>query len=200
MSLEERMEALATAIVAREERHAEDLTRAQDKAKELHARVSGAVERFNGAVAQNAPGLQLRVNAPRLDDKHAHAVQFDLERGRHRAIVTVKSKAEVTLVGPFKAGKPEGPCRTFPFAATEDLDDALGDFLERFVEERGTLIRKRPSHERRRSTSFECVEDFPAPSLERALRGEVRVGTENRAKLGAVRGAFGCFAEEDRVS
>jgi len=47
----------------------------------------------------------------------------------------VKSKAEVTLVGPYRAGKAEGPCRTFPFSAADELDDALGDFLERFLEE-----------------------------------------------------------------
>ena len=132
------MEELARGILAREERHEEDLARAREKAAALHARVVAAVDRFNGAIAAEAPGLQLTVNPPRLDDKHAHAVQFDLERGRHRAIVTVKSKAEVTLVGPFKAGKAEGPCRTFPFAENEALHDALGDFLERFVEEATT--------------------------------------------------------------
>lgn len=58
-----------------------------------------------------------------------------LSRARHRAVVTVKSKGEVTLVGPFRAGKNEGPCRSFPFAEEAELDAALGDFLERFLEE-----------------------------------------------------------------
>ena len=75
------------------------------------------------------------MSAPRLDDKHVHAVEFNLSRGRHRAIVTTKSKGEITLVGPFKAGKNEGPCRTFPFSEDEELKDALGDFIERFLEE-----------------------------------------------------------------
>jgi hypothetical protein len=129
------MEALAAAVVAREQRHAQSLASARDKAQALHERVGESVRRFNAVVATEAPGLQVDVSPPRLDDKHAHAVQFDLARGRHRAIVTVKSKAEVTLVGPFRAGKSEGPCRTFPFSASDDLDDALGDFLERFLEE-----------------------------------------------------------------
>jgi hypothetical protein len=44
----------------------------------------------------------------------------------------------VTLVGPFRTGKPEGPCKTFPWDAREELDAALGDFLERFLEEAAT--------------------------------------------------------------
>jgi hypothetical protein len=48
--------------------------------------------------------------------------------------VTVKAKGEVTLVGPFRSGKTEGPCRSFAFSAEEDLADALGDFLESFLE------------------------------------------------------------------
>ena len=135
MSLEERMEALASALVKREERHAGDLARAREKADELYAQLDSAVERFNGVIAGTAPGLQLAVNGPRLDEKHAHSVQLDLERGRHRALVIVKSKAEVILVGPFKAGKAEGPCQTFAFSAKDELDAALGDFLERFAEE-----------------------------------------------------------------
>ena len=34
-------------------------------------------------------------------------------------IVTVKSRGEVTLVGPFHAGKAEGPCKSFPFDGRE---------------------------------------------------------------------------------
>ncbi|MEN8182314.1 MAG: hypothetical protein ABFS46_07245, partial [Myxococcota bacterium] len=61
-----------------------------------------------------------------------------LRRGRHQAIVTVKSRGEVTLVGPFRSGKTEGPCRSFPYDAEEELHKALGDFLERFLEEAAT--------------------------------------------------------------
>jgi hypothetical protein len=136
LSLDERMDALAAAVVAREARHADELQRAREKAEALHGRVAMAVDRFNAAISRGGvSGLHVDVSPPRLDDKHTHAIQFDLERGRHRAIVTVKSKAEVTLVGPFRAGKAEGPCRTFPFSENAELDDALGDFLERFLEE-----------------------------------------------------------------
>ena len=55
--------------------------------------------------------------------------------GRSRAIVTVKSRGDVTLVGPFRDGKTEGPCRTFPVEAGAPLDEALVEFLEKFIEE-----------------------------------------------------------------
>ena len=135
MSLNDRMEALARHVVGREARHADDLARARDCANSLHAKVSDAVSAFNQVIAEGVTDFEVGVTPPRIDDKHLHAIEFDLERGRHRAIVTVKSKGEVTLVGPFRAGKSEGPCRSFPFAEEAELEDALGDFLERFLEE-----------------------------------------------------------------
>ena len=53
-------------------------------------------------------------------------------------MVTVKSRGEATLVGPFHVGKTEGPCKSFPFAAEDELRKALGDFLERFLTEAAT--------------------------------------------------------------
>jgi hypothetical protein len=75
------------------------------------------------------------VTPVRLDDKHVRAIAFDVRRGRHAGVVTVKSRGEVTLVGPFRSGKTEAPCRTFPWDAQDDIDGALGDFLLRFLEE-----------------------------------------------------------------
>lgn len=135
MSLNDRIEALARQLAKREAAHAESIEKAQYKAAELHRQVSSAVDHFNDVIGASVAYLSVEVSPPRVDDKHLHAVEFDLTRGRHRAIVTVKSKGEVTLVGPFRAGKAEGPCRSFPFAAAADLDDALGEFLERFLEE-----------------------------------------------------------------
>ena len=105
-------------------------------AQRLRSQTLAAVEAFHaGAGAAGAPHLRIEVGEPRLDDKHARAVQFELRRGRCTAIVTVKSRGDITLVGPFHQGKAEGPCRTFPFAAEGELHGALGDFLERFLEE-----------------------------------------------------------------
>jgi hypothetical protein len=131
-----RLERLGRALGEREAPHRPALDAARDKAGELRGRVAAALERFHAGLAKaGAEHLEIELGALRLDDKHARAVQFDLARGRHRAIVTVKSRGEVTLVGPFRAGKTEGPCRTFPFDAERELDAALGDFLERFLEE-----------------------------------------------------------------
>ena len=135
MSLSERMETIARAVVKREAVHREEIARAREKARTLHATVAEAIGRFNAIVAEDLPDLRVDLTPPRIDDKHLRAIEFDLERGRHRAIVLVKSKGEVTLVGPFRTGKNEGPCRTFPFDADDELGDALGDFLERFLEE-----------------------------------------------------------------
>ena len=135
MSLTDRIEALARDLARRESGHIEAFEKAQYKAGELHRQVDAAIARFNEVVSHSTPYLEVSVSAPRVDDKHLHAVEFDLERGRHRAIVTVKSKGEITLVGPFQSGKTEGPCRSFGFAAEAELQDALAEFLERFLEE-----------------------------------------------------------------
>ena len=135
MNLNDRIGAIADIVAKREATHAESIARAREKAEELHGRVDSAISLFNQAVAKSVPYLRVEVTSPRVDDKHLHAVEFDLERGRHRAVITVKSKGEVTLVGPFRAGKKEGPCRSFPVDADEEINDALGDFLDRFLQE-----------------------------------------------------------------
>jgi len=134
--LRERLARLGREIAAREAGHAADLDRARTRARSLHELVESALASFHSAAAEGgAPHVELRLSPVRCDDKHLRAVEFDLERGRHRAIVTVKSRGEVTLVGPFHRGKTEGPCRTFPIDAQGEIEAALGDFLERFIEE-----------------------------------------------------------------
>ncbi|MGH0036156.1 MAG: hypothetical protein ACQGVK_14105 [Myxococcota bacterium] len=135
-ALAERLEALGREVGEREAGHASDLAQARSVAESLHALVAAAVARFNGAAkASGAPHAELLLGSIRVDDKHLRALEFDLQRGRSRAIVTVKSRGDVTLVGPFHRGKTEGPCRTFPAEARSEIEAALGDFLARFVEE-----------------------------------------------------------------
>jgi hypothetical protein len=123
----------------REAAHRAELEEARSRAAALRAEVGEALAAFREAVlAAGAPQLEVRLGELRPDDKHVRAVEFDLSRGRHRAIVTVKARGEVTLVGPFHAGKVEGPCKSFPFAADAELRKALGDFLERFLAEAAT--------------------------------------------------------------
>jgi len=133
MSLEGRLEELGRRLAERESKHAEALARAREFAVRLHATVESALGRFHAAAAE-ASHLRVSLSVPRIDDKHLHAVEFELARGRHRAIVTVKSRGEVTFVGPFRSGKTEGPCRSFPFDAADDIQAALADFLVEFLE------------------------------------------------------------------
>ncbi|HEX5066774.1 MAG TPA: hypothetical protein VFY49_11720 [Myxococcota bacterium] len=134
-----RLAALGQRLGEREASHAPGLDEARRQAETLRAQVAGALERFHAAASSaGAPHLRVALGDVRVDDKHVRAVEFDLVRGRHKAIVTAKSKGEVTLVGPFRAGKDEGPCLSFPFGARDELSRALASFLERFLEEAAT--------------------------------------------------------------
>ncbi|HZO09078.1 MAG TPA: hypothetical protein VFC77_06850 [Myxococcota bacterium] len=134
-----RLEALGRELGGREATFQGDLARARAVAEKLRGRIEEGLGRFQrGAAAAGAPHLSAAVSEPRVDDKHVRAVQLDLSRGRHRAIVTVKARGEVTLVGPFHAGKTEGPCRSFPIDSAAEIDAALASFLESFLEQAAT--------------------------------------------------------------
>ncbi len=134
-----RLERVGHELAEREAPHALGLAEARACAEKLRGRVEAALARFHAsASAAGAPQLRIELGEVRSDDKHLRSVQFDLARGRHRAVVTAKSRGEVTLVGPFQAGKQEGPCRSFPMDAGQELEAALGEFLERFAEAAAT--------------------------------------------------------------
>ncbi|MEN8159478.1 MAG: hypothetical protein ABFS41_05325 [Myxococcota bacterium] len=132
--LRERLEKLGREIGTREAEHGAALDAARDRAASLRVAVVEGLAGFReGAAAAGASHLDVEVSELRLDDKHVRSIEFDLWRGRYRAIVTVKSRGDVTLVGPFHAGKTEGPCQSFPFDAEDEIQAALADFLERFL-------------------------------------------------------------------
>lgn len=134
-----RLERVGRELAEREAPHSPGLSEARACAEKLRARVEAALARFHeSASGAGAPHLRIELGEVRVDDKHLRSVQFDLARGRHRAVVTAKSRGEVTLVGPFQAGKQEGPCRSFPMDAAQELEAALGEFLERFAEAAAT--------------------------------------------------------------
>jgi hypothetical protein len=138
-SLRDRMRALGQELAAREAEHRAALDEARQRAARLRAEVAEALAGWREALdAMGAPQLAVVLGELRPDDKHVRAVEFDVTRGRHRALVTVKARGDVTLVGPFHAGKTEGPCKSFPFAAEDEMRNALGDFLERFLSEAAT--------------------------------------------------------------
>lgn len=137
--LRKRLEEAGQRLGAREAEHSQALDQARQRAEALRERVAAAVDAFHEAASQSgAPQLRVEVSRARPDAKHLRSVEFDLQRGRHRALVTVKSRGEVTLVGPFRSGKDEGPCRSFPVDAELEIRAALGDFLERFLEQAAT--------------------------------------------------------------
>ena len=135
MNLDERLAELGRQFAHGEAAHHDALAQARQCAQRLHRQVGAALECFHAATGDSAPHIRLSLGEPRVDDKHIHSVQFDLCRGRCRGIVTVKSRGEITLVGPFRQGKTEGPCRTFPMTASETLEKSLAEFLEAFIEE-----------------------------------------------------------------
>ncbi len=139
IDLGDRLEHLGRELGEREAAHRGGLDQARACAEKIRSRVGSALERFHrGAHAAGAPHLRVALGEIQVDDKHLRAVEFDLRRGRHRAIVTVKSRGDVTLVGPFHVGKPEGPCCTLPLDAEGEIEAALGAFLERFLREAAT--------------------------------------------------------------
>jgi hypothetical protein len=138
LDLEARLAERGRALAQREAKHAHALDEARSLAVELHAAAAAALDAYHREVI-DAPQLSVVLGPVRHDEKHLHAFEFDVRRGRHRAIVVVKSRGEATLVGPFHVGKDEGPCRRVPFAPGEGVGDALrealGDLLESFLEE-----------------------------------------------------------------
>ncbi len=136
MSLGDRMAELGQTLGAREAEHVALLDVAREKAEGLRAVVCEAFDRFHGAAEKAGAGhLRIDVGPTQLDEKHVRAIEFDVTRGRHRALVTVKSRGEVTLVGPFRRGGNEGPCRTFPIDADAEIEEALEEILAQFLEE-----------------------------------------------------------------
>ena len=136
--LQARLATLGRSLGEREAGHADGLVRARACIEKVRADVETALESFHAAASEaGAPHLRVALGNIRTDDKHLRSIEFDLVRGRYKAIVTAKSRGDVTLVGPFRLGRTEGPCRTFPFEASE-LQDALATFLEQFLEEAAT--------------------------------------------------------------
>lgn len=135
MSLPDELAQVGTRLAARESEVAARLDEVRSRAKAIHSRVHEGLESFHrAACTAGAPHLEVDLSDPHIDDKHLHSVQFDVARGRHRVIVTVKSKGTVTLVGPFKAGKEEGPCKRIPIDDDAAIDEGLSVVLTAFLE------------------------------------------------------------------
>jgi hypothetical protein len=137
--LRARLAALGEAFATREAEHRASLEEAWREAERLHALAADALDGLHAALdAHGSTHFRVVLGPVRLDDKHVRAVQFELLRGRTVALVTVKSRGDVTFVGPFRSGKTEGPCESVPWDRPSAVDTALGEFLERFLEQAAT--------------------------------------------------------------
>jgi len=66
------------------------------------------------------------VDDVQTDDRYVDCLQFGVTRGAWRIVCVARiQKGIVTLVGPFRRGKPERPCSDHPL-----LGDAAGPALE----------------------------------------------------------------------
>ncbi|MBW2240870.1 MAG: hypothetical protein JRH01_02705 [Deltaproteobacteria bacterium] len=132
--LRERLAAKGVALAQREEEHKGGLDEARKRADVLRTRVDEGLEGYAQAIV-GAPHLQVTLGPVHPDEKHVRAVEFQVARGRFRGLFIVKAKGELTLVGPFRSGRTEGPCQSFPWDANTEIDEAVAVFLESFLEE-----------------------------------------------------------------
>jgi hypothetical protein len=135
----ERLAAKGRALGERESPYRAALDAARVRCEALHRQACAALEAFRDATDRaGAPHLALELSAPRLDDKHVRAVEFEVRRGRHVGLVVVKARGDVTFVGPFRTGGVEGPCHSLPADDPGAVERALGEFLEQVAEEAAT--------------------------------------------------------------
>ncbi len=70
------------------------------------------------------------------DEKHVDCVSFRVQRGRLavQCVGIAAEKGKVRLVGPFKKGKPEGPCADLPLRGSE-VEKALEERIVALIRE-----------------------------------------------------------------
>ena len=129
----ERFEALAVELAERDRGLDQLLARVRDGALELRARAEAAMDAFRvKATAAGAEHLtQFELGPVEPDEKHVDCLQFRVSRGRWEIICVAKAAApepKVTLVGPFRRGKPERPCSDHPLTG-KGVERALEDLL-----------------------------------------------------------------------
>lgn len=134
---QERFEKLARELSHRDRDLSAPLQDATAAAVELRAHAQACIDAFTaGARAEGAEHLtDVAVGAVGTDAKHVDCASFTVARGRWESVCVAKPapKAKVTLVGPYKQGTPEKPCRDVPLRGDETragLEDLLLALLE----------------------------------------------------------------------
>jgi len=131
----QRLEKLARELGARDpglEATLADVRQAVEQLRGLVDTLAGAFKR-TAREAGAAHLANLEVGPVEPDEKHIDCIQFRVARGRWEIVCVAKAKGNVTLVGPFRRGKPEKPCADHPLRGTE-TEQALEDLLVRLIE------------------------------------------------------------------
>jgi hypothetical protein len=129
-----RFEELARELAARDVGLAAPLGKAREAAERLRSLAYERLEVFKAAAREaDAEHLaQLAVGDVEPDEKHIDCIQFRVSRGRWELVCVAKADSKVTLVGPFRRGKPEKPCADHPLQG-EEVEDAFEDLLVRLI-------------------------------------------------------------------
>jgi hypothetical protein len=131
----ERLVDLAERLAERDRELGEPLGRVWGAVRELRDQVAAAADVFRGTARERGAEhlANLEVGPAEPDEKHVDCVQFRIARGRFEALCVGKAKGSITLVGPYKRGKPEKPCVDFPLGGPEverGLEELLLALLE----------------------------------------------------------------------
>lgn len=132
-----RFEELAAALAARDRALPKQLSETRPAFEGLRQRALAGVDAFvRAARANDAEHLtHICVDEVEIDDKHVDCLQFRVRRGDWQVVcVSRTAKGVVTLVGPFRRGKPERPCVDHPLVG-EDAGAALDDLLLELLRE-----------------------------------------------------------------
>ena len=128
---QKRFEQLAAALARRDRelaRELEPVRRALESVREtLGTSVRTFVETARAAGAEHLAHVEVGPVEP--DEKHVDCLQVKVRRGRWEIVCVGKTRGVVTVVGPYRRGKPEQPCRDHAFGA-EAIDGAQDVLLE----------------------------------------------------------------------
>ncbi len=141
----DRFAELARELALRDRDLAARLERARARAAALREWAEHALQGFRD-VARDAGAAHLahvEVGPVEPDEKHVDCVQFKVERGRWEITCVAKSAGKVTLVGPYKKGKPEKPCHDHPLVGGE-TEQALEDLLVDLLRQASDRTRAKP--------------------------------------------------------
>jgi len=127
---------LAVELAQRDRDLARELDSVREPGEALRLRAVGGVEAFREAARKNGAEhlCDVAVGPLEADEKHVDCLQFRVARGRFEGVCVVKSRGDVTLVGPYKRGKLERPCRDYPIRGPE-VDAGLDGWLLELLRE-----------------------------------------------------------------